>query len=372
MPHNELQRLQAVKRFLSLDLNKDKELQEIVELASELCETPIALITLITEDIQYMKYKVGTDLEQIAREFAFCNEMIEQEDMLVVPDTHQHHNFCNNPYVTGQPNIRFYAGAPLITHDGMFLGCLSVLDTQPRSFSAAHQKLLRVSAKRVIQIMEFDLSLKVLNQQYFQAKDSAIKLRSFFESSAECHLLIGTHFEVIVFNKNMAEFTQRVYGIKLYQGISINEVLEGEELNAFKSNYELALTGVPVSLERKMNYNGEDIWWAITYTPCLNADSEVIGVSYNARDITRHKLHKQQILDQNESLRNIAYVQSHELRKPVASIMGLMHIFEEEGFTASKEGLMIMKQAVNDLDTQIRKIVSYTEGVYANSTEKQT
>jgi PAS domain S-box-containing protein len=358
---NERLRLQAVQRFLNLELPKEKELQEIVELASELCETPIALITLIGEDVQYCKFKVGTDLDENAREYSFCKELIGHTDLLIVSDTLAHPNFRNNPYVLGDPHIRFYAGAPLITHDGHFLGCLSVLDTCAREFSHLHQHLLRVLAKRAIQIMEFDMSLKVLNDQFAMVKESEDKLRSFFESSAACHLLIGKSMEILAFNKNMAEFIERMYGVKLYEGIQISEILQGRVLTRFIADCEMALSGIPVHFEREVDYReqNERIWWSVSFEPCRNCSGELIGISYNARDISVQKSHQQQILEQNESLKSIAYAQSHELRKPVASILGLMQLIEGEDFTATREELVLMKKAVESLDTEIRKIVNY-------------
>ncbi|WP_158828035.1 sensor histidine kinase [Mucilaginibacter lacusdianchii] len=360
VPQKEYQRLQAVQRFLNLELQKEKELQEIVELASDLCETPMALITLIGEDVQYCKFKVGTDLNQQALEYSFCKDLINSTDLLVIPDTLADTSYCNNPFVTGDPGIRFYAGAPLITHDGHFLGCLSVLDTCAREFSYVHKHLLKVLAKRIIQIMEFDLSLKVLNEQFQQVRESETKLRSFFESSTACHLLLGRNMEILAFNKNMAEFINRIYNVTLYEGIHVSEILDGRVLASFEADYQNALHGNAVHFQREVLYTNERIWWAVSFEPCVDCQGNTIGISYSARDITEHKLSEEQIIQQNESLKNIAHIQSHELRKPVASIMGLMHIIEEEDFSPCKEVLLMMKKAVESLDTEIRKIVNFT------------
>jgi GAF domain/PAS fold len=358
MPRKEIDRLQAVHRFLNLEINEDEELQEIVELASELCETPIALITLIDEDTQYFKFKVGIDLDQNIREDTFCAYLINGDKPMIVEDALLDNRFVNNPYVASIPHIRFYAGAPLITHDGHTLGSLCVLDIKPRQISPAQQHLLKALAKRVIQIMEFNLSLHIVRKQFLQ---SEMKLQSFFESAGVCHLLIGKEMEVIAFNKTMADFLERVHHIQLYAGIKIGQVFKGWQLDSFLAEYAEALSGVPLKYERKADYTGETIWWYVTFEPAYNPRGEIIGASYNAIDITERKHNEKQIMTQNESLISIAYIQSHELRKPVASILGLMNLFKLNAYRATREELIMMEKAAKELDNKIRTIVNFAE-----------
>lgn len=110
MPLREILRLQAVNRFLKLEIDKEKELQAIVELAARICGTPTALITMVDDDTQYIKFKVGSDLETTDREQAFCNELIKLFEVLMVPDALLDKRFQNNPNVIGGCGIRFYAG----------------------------------------------------------------------------------------------------------------------------------------------------------------------------------------------------------------------------------------------------------------------
>jgi PAS domain S-box-containing protein len=358
MPQKELERLQAVHRFLNIEINETGELQEIVELVSELCKMPIALITLIDEDTQYFKFKVGIDLDQNIREDTFCAYLINGDIPMVVEDAMLDSRFVNSRYVAGIPHIRFYAGAPLITHDGHTLGSLCVLDVNPRRISYAQQHLLVALAKRVIQIMEFNFSLHIVKKQFLQ---SEMKLQSFFESAGVCHLLIGKEMEVIAFNKTMADFLERVYHIQLYAGIKIDHVFKYKQLDSFLAEYREALKGVPLKYERKVDYTGETIWWYVTFEPAYNPQGEIIGASYNAIDISERKHNEKQIMTQNESLINIAYIQSHELRKPVASILGLMNLFKLNDYTATKEELIIMEKATKELDNKIRTIVNFTE-----------
>lgn len=142
------------------------------------------MITLIDKDTQYIKFRVGTDLQKTTREDAFCNHVIEQKDVMIVPDTSLDERFINNPLVTDGPNIRFYAGSPLTTQDGHSLGSLCVIGREAKQLTSAQERMLKILSEQVIHILEFDFTLNLLKDQFSEAKNSEIKLRSFFESSS--------------------------------------------------------------------------------------------------------------------------------------------------------------------------------------------
>jgi PAS domain S-box-containing protein len=359
MLKDESGRIEAVHKFLNLKSNKDKELQEIVGLASDICHSPLALITLIDEEVQHIRFKVGTTLEQTAREDSFCQYVIDKEDLLIIPDATLDIRFSNIPFVVNDPKIRFYAGAPLITYEGQTLGSLCVLDTKPRKLNRSQKTLLGILSKRIVQIMEFEFMVDILKKQYFEAKDAEIKLRSFFDSSGACHLLLGMDTEVLAFNKNMAAFVAKMYHTELLAGMKIDEILKDKPLDSFISDYQEVLEGKLVSFEREYQYQDDEIIWLyVTFEAAYNPEHEIIGMSYNATDITQRKLNERQILEQNESLKQIAYMQSHELRRPVASILGLMELFKENDYQATVEELKLMQQATEELDAKIRTIVN--------------
>ncbi|RYG47042.1 MAG: hypothetical protein EOO01_15400 [Chitinophagaceae bacterium] len=268
--------------------------------------------------------------------------------------------FAGLPLVTGPPYIRFYAGAALITHDGYRLGSLCIMDPEPGTLSLAQQHLLKAMAKRVVQIMEFDFSVRILKEQFLQGRSDAIKLRSFFDSSGACHLLIGKEMEIIAFNKNMADFFERIYHVRLCSGMAVSHVFIDEQLSQFLEGYQVAIGGIPVKYERAFKYGAELVWWSVDFEPGYGPEGEIIGISYNATDITERKLHEEQLLAQNESLRKIAYIQSHEVRRPVASILGLMELFRLNNYKTTVEELKMMEQATLELDQKIRDIVNYT------------
>ena len=360
MPQRELERVQAVNRFLKLELSKEKELQEIISLAAEICGTPTALITFIDHDTQYIKFKQAFKYDTTLRQNAFCHHVIENEDIMVVPDAMLDERFVNNPLVTGDPNIRFYAGSPLTTQDGYQLGSLCVIDQVPGELTDVQQKMLKALAKQVIQLLDFDASIQLIKEQCVEAKQNEIELRSFFESSIDNHLLLGKEFEILAFNKAWESYVQSAYGLKLQRGRAMTAYLHPDNVEFFYNDYCKALKGTAVFVQRRVKHKTEYVWRIIKFEPAFDSDGRIIGVSVNSTDITKKVENEQTVMAQNESLKEIAFIQSHELRRPVASILGLMNILKMDGHVQAIEELQLMDKAVEELDEKIRLVVDYT------------
>lgn len=154
LPANERERLIALKEYALLDTASEQEFDEIVSLASFICNTPIATITLIDEHRQWFKSQIGLDKQETPRDVAFCAHAILTNDILVVEDATQDKRFHDNPYVLGRPDIRFYAGMPLTTKDGFSLGTICVIDTKPRELSPEQSTALSVLRNQVLKLFE--------------------------------------------------------------------------------------------------------------------------------------------------------------------------------------------------------------------------
>lgn len=164
IPINEAERLEALRRYEILDTENEKEFDDLCLLASQICDTPIAMISLIDEKRQWFKAKFGVDVDETSRDIAFCGHAIVQPDVFVVEDAMADSRFSNNPLVTSEPKIRFYAGAPLTTPEGFQIGTICVVDRQPRHMNSDQVEALRALSRHVITQLELRKSLVELHR----------------------------------------------------------------------------------------------------------------------------------------------------------------------------------------------------------------
>lgn len=163
-PMTDKARVTALQKYAILDSEPEQAFDDLTLLAAYVCKTPIALISLVDEDRQWFKSKVGLSLSETPREIAFCHTAIQQSGVMVVPDTLRDERFRNNPLVVSEPKIRFYAGAPLITEEGYALGTLCVVDKAPRDFGIDQREVLQALSRLVLAQLEFRRNLILLKE----------------------------------------------------------------------------------------------------------------------------------------------------------------------------------------------------------------
>jgi GAF domain-containing protein len=154
IPPNEAKRLKVLWQYEVLDTVPEEVFDDLTELAAQICEAPIALISLVDEKRQWFKSRVGTTVNETSRDISFCAHAITQNDLFIVPDALRDERFARSPLVTSDPKIRFYAGAPLITPDGHALGTLCVIDKIPRELRLEQKQALRTLARHVVSQLE--------------------------------------------------------------------------------------------------------------------------------------------------------------------------------------------------------------------------
>ena len=154
LPQNEDERLAELLSYDVLDTEAEQLFDDLTVLASQICETPIALISLIDPNRQWFKSRVGLDAEETSRDIAFCSHAILQDDVFEIPNATLDPRFHDNPLVTGAPDIRFYAGAPLITPSGHAIGTLCAIDSKPRKLTETQKASLQTLSKSVVAHLE--------------------------------------------------------------------------------------------------------------------------------------------------------------------------------------------------------------------------
>jgi GAF domain-containing protein len=154
IPVDEAARLEKLNRYNILDSAAEQEFDDITLLASQICQTPISLISLVDADRQWFKSRLGIEATQTDRDSAFCGHAIVNDGLFVVADASKDVRFLDNPFVTRSPNIRFYAGVPLKTsRDGSAVGTLCVIDTVPRVLSSEQSRSLEALGRQVVSLL---------------------------------------------------------------------------------------------------------------------------------------------------------------------------------------------------------------------------
>jgi anti-sigma regulatory factor (Ser/Thr protein kinase) len=161
---SETERLAALHRYRILDTDPEQAFDDLTLLASFICETPFALISLIDANRQWFKSRVGITFAETSRSISFCSHAIEQAGLYIVPDATQHARFRDNPMVTAEPAIRFYAGAPLVTPEGMALGTLCVADRVARTLTPSQIEALDALRRQAQAQLELRVNLMDLHQ----------------------------------------------------------------------------------------------------------------------------------------------------------------------------------------------------------------
>lgn len=179
IPHDDAQRLEELHRLNVLDTEIDEDLQNLVELASEHLKCPISLISLVDDKRQWFKARKGLPVSETPRDISFCGHAIMSDEVFVVEDASKAENFKDNPLVIDNPNIRFYAGAPLKTTSGHRIGTLCLIDQKPRSLTKMEERFLARLARQAITLIE--LKFKELKlEEAMESLEKEKRINSYF------------------------------------------------------------------------------------------------------------------------------------------------------------------------------------------------
>jgi PAS domain-containing protein len=285
LPQNEPERLEALQRYEILDTGPEQKFDDLTLLASHICDAPIALISLVDAERQWFKSRVGLTTSQTSRSISFCGHAILEDDVMVVPDAAADARFADSPLVTGEPNVRFYAGAPLLSPGGHALGTLCVLDRVPRELTASQLDALRALARQVVAQLELRRRLQEEREEAKQAID---------ERDTTVHLMLN-QMPAILWSTDIDLRLTSSAGAALAAAGRRDGASVGLTLSEFFHTtdpeflplvaHRKALLGESVSFE--VEWAGR--MYASHCEPLRNADRTIKGVIGVALDITRQK-----------------------------------------------------------------------------------
>ena len=247
VPANEAARLNALQQYDILDTLPEKAFDDLTALAAYICGSPISLLSLTDAHRQWFKSTVGLPVTEAPREIAFCaHAILQPEQLMIIPDTLEDTRFATNPLVKADPNIRFYAGTPLVTPDGYPLGTLCVLDRTPRELTPEQQQALQALGRQAIAQMELRLTITKLERQQQRYQQAEAKLRASDQQVVD--LLEGmTDGFFALDQQGRCTFVNRKAGEILQQrpeallGKAIGETLTAVLGSAFGDEYHQAL-----------------------------------------------------------------------------------------------------------------------------------
>ncbi len=294
-PLREAERLSALYRYEMLDTPPVKELDDLVHLAAYICNTPISLISLVDSDRQWFKSKVGLTATETSRYIAFCSHTILGDDLLIVPDARADERFANSPLVTGDPRVRFYCGAPLITPDGYRIGVLNVIDHVPRELSAEQLEAVRVLSRQVMDHLTLDREhrelIRALNERR-RAEQALVKReeywRLFIEHSPVALAMFDRDMRYLAASRRwMADYR---LGEGALIGRSHYEVFP-EIPQRWKDIHRRCLAGAVERCEEDLfvRADGSKNWLRWEVLPWRTVGGDIGGIVIFTEDITERK-----------------------------------------------------------------------------------
>jgi PAS domain S-box-containing protein len=329
VPENEQERLRVLRSFARLDYAPEREFDDAAALAAELCDMPIAIVSLVEEDREFFKGRVGVDLDSVERGDSFCAYVLTQRREFIVRDAKEDPRFAHNRYVVHAPFVRYYAGFPLRSREGAVVGVLSVLDREPRTLTHGQVEALRALARQLSGQLELKRSAAALARQELGRADTERVqeelLRLLVTQVSDGLIVVDAYGVLQAFNPE----AERQHGVqrKALFNTRWPEVLgfttaAGEPMPPEDAPLARALAGEPV----------RDTEWAVrrpdgstrllagNASPLRHPDGQLAGAVLLTRDITEQR-HTEQALHEAVRTRDeFLSIASHELRTPLSTL----------------------------------------------------
>ncbi|GAB3181017.1 GAF domain-containing protein [Telluribacter humicola] len=351
----EQERLLELSKYNIMDTPPDDELDELAQIASVIFNTPISLVSLVDEKRQWLKAKVGIDIEETPRQNSFCQHALHSpNEVLVVNDALDDERFKNNPLVLDSPNIRFYAGAPIETPQGAVLGTLCIIDDKPRCLSDFQKKALQLLAKKAMSLLE---RRRLIIEQADKIGSDAARLKKLTD------YVPGVIFQFEINESGKMSFSFISKGIA-----NVHSRLTPQLLEAYPNQFFSVIHPDDVVLVQKSISEAlreKDIWkvefrilsdsgkttWHFADSILERNRQGAITWYGTLQDITERK-------EYSRTLEQILFDISHVLRKPIANMVNLVTIIQDYGLDeeTQKEYINMLKAVADELDEYTRQL----------------
>ena len=300
-------RLAALACYQIVDTPREASFDELAELAADLCGAPIAVVNLIASHRQFFKAEVGLGVRETPLDNSFCIHALLEDEFLLVPDATQDARFACNPRVTGEPHLRFYAGALLKTADGVPIGTLCVLDYQPRTLTALQQKSLRVLARQVMaqlelrrEVIERDRGNDELTRTRNEAVDSEARFRNMADYAPVMLWVTDANGACTYLNQRWCDFTGQTPAEA--EGLGWLAATHPDDSQRTGQIFlDANATRVPFRLEYRLRHADGSYHWAIDAAlPRFGADGTFLGYIGSVIDI-QDRRHAEEQLQASEA-----------------------------------------------------------------------
>lgn len=359
-------RIQTLKKYRSLDKQISNTFDRVTKLVATTLDVPIVLISLVDEVTTTFKSTFGIEIEEIVNESGLCATVILGDELYTIEDATIDARTIKNSLVTGEFGLKFYAGFPLKVKDGSNIGTLCVMDKKNRTLNEKEKEILKECATMVVE--EFEVQMSVYEYNHSQVK-MANMLKAIYESSQDASTFIDTDLIIKYTNQKAKNIVKQIFGKEEQIGDNCLDYVLPEYREEFLGYFQRILKGEKIDIEKS---EGKNFWRFIMF-PVHNDKNEIVGIAHNVQDITASKITSQKLLEQNQALKEIAWQQSHEVRRPLTNIISMCDLIKDD-LTASREELSeyisLINESSKSLDQIIHKIVSKATNTTETSEKK--
>ncbi len=352
-------RLKELFDYKVLDTPPEKELDDIAYLASVICEKPVGIISLVDKDRNWFKAKHGTDMTQTDRMGSFCQHTFGNHDeVMIINDATTDERFKCSPLVVENPNIRFYAGAPLLSEKGYVLGALCVIDTIPGDLAPEKVKALKLLAEKA---MDYLNTRKIILNQKNALDDSAQALKNLTDDAPGVLLkfqLSRQHFNLNFISKGVDQLGENLSAESLAKNpqLFLDVIYASDKRMLKRTLAKAAICQKPFVLEFRIEHPVNGLQW---YLAKASAQKDRNGpVWYGTiQNITQQ-------LEYQKAMEQISFDISHILRSPVTNLLGLSNVIGMERNTLTEAKLQEYSEYIQTVSNELDQFTRNLNAIY--------